>query len=154
MTPPTQSKLSPEQEQALADLTALLPDRRPSLLADLLKTWLGISHEDATGWIQKLLSGKASLQTQFVDWTRRNPLDAALEFLVSASVAFYAAEKDVNPKIRTYVDAFYYIATCASVGYADIFAVTQAGRSIAALVMIVGPALAARTLDRPSSPHP
>jgi hypothetical protein len=150
MTPSTQSKLSPEQEQALSDLTALLPDRRPSLVADLLKTWLGISPEDASGMMQKLLSGKTELQTRFVDWTGRNPLDAAFEFLGTASLAFYAAEKDANPKIRSYVDAFYYIATCASVGYADVFAVTQTGRSIAALVMVVGPALAARALDRPS----
>lgn len=151
MTPSTQSKLTPEQEQALADLTAFLPDRRPSLVADLLKTWLGVSPEDASGLIQKLLSGKMSLQTRFVNWTHRNPLDAAFEFLVSASVAFYAAEKDANPKIQTFIDAFYYIATCASVGYADIFAVTPTGRSIAALVMIVGPAITNQILNRPAS---
>ena len=45
--------------------------------------------------------------------------------------------------------AFYYITTCASVGYADVFAVTQPGRAIAALVMIIGPALTNRVLDRP-----
>jgi hypothetical protein len=70
-------------------------------------------------------------------------------FLAASSAAFYAAEKDQNPRIKTYIDAFYYISTCASVGYADIFAATQTGRAIAALVMIVGPALAARSLDRP-----
>jgi hypothetical protein len=56
----------------------------------------------------------------------------------------------VNPKITSYVDAFYYIATCASVGYADIFAATQTGRAIAAMVMIVGPALTSRALDKPA----
>ena len=78
-----------------------------------------------------------------------NPLDAAVTFLAAASYAFYVAEKDVNPKIKTYIDAFYYISTCASVGYADIFAATQTGRAIAGLVMIVGPALTNRALDRP-----
>jgi hypothetical protein len=76
------------------------------------------------------------------------PLDAVFEFLATASLAFYTTEKDANPKIKTYVDAFYYIATCASVGYADVFAVTQTGRSIASLVMIVGPALTSRSLER------
>lgn len=151
MTSPTQSKLSPEQEQALADLTAHLPGHRPAFVADLLKTWLGISPEDANAMLQKLLTGKASLQTRFVDWAHRNPLDAAFEFLGSASVAFYAAEKDANPKIQTLIDAFYYITTCASVGYADIFAVTPAGRSIAALVMVIGPAITNQVLDRPAS---
>jgi hypothetical protein len=52
------------------------------------------------------------------------------------------------------VDAFYYISTCASVGYADIFAVTQAGRAIAALVMIIGPALTTNSLNRPKPNKP
>ena len=77
-------------------------------------------------------------------------MDAAFEFLGAAALAFYLAERGVNPKVETYVDAFYYIATCASVGYADIFAATQAGRAIAALVMVVGPALAAKALERPA----
>ena len=76
-------------------------------------------------------------------------MDASLEILGVASWAFYEAEKDANPRVTSYVDAFYYISTCASVGYADIFAVTQAGRAIAALVMIVGPALTANSLNRP-----
>jgi hypothetical protein len=69
--------------------------------------------------------------------------------LGGAALAFYQAEKGVNPKIETFTDAFYYISTCASVGYADIFAQTQTGKAIASFVMIIGPALAAKSLDRP-----
>jgi hypothetical protein len=119
--------------------------------ADLLQTWLGVSSGDVKGKLMEWLAAKDRVERQVLDMVERNPLDSAMTFIAAASVAFYAAEKGVNPKIGTYVDAFYYIGTCASVGYADIFAATQTGRAIAALVMIVGPALAAHVLDRPAS---
>jgi hypothetical protein len=114
-----------------------------------LQTWLGLSDDQLKGYWQDLLQKKDSWETEFQTWTERYPIDAAFGFLGASAVAFYAAERDINPKIKTYIDAFYYIATCASVGYADIFAVTQKGKTIAALVMIVGPSLAAKALDRP-----
>lgn len=101
-----------------------------------------------------LLGGRAEWLVAARRWAARDPLAALAQFLAAAALAFYAAEKGANPKIRTYVDAFYYISTCASVGYADIFAITQAGRAIAALVMMVGPALAARALEAPAAPIP
>ena len=144
--------LTPEQQQALEALMAHVPSARaetPTVVSDLLKTWLGISREDVNQWLGALLSDKDSLERRLLDWTERSPLDATFEFLAGAAVAFYAAEKDANPKIKTLVDAFYYISTCASVGYADIFAVTQTGRAIAALVMVVGPPLTGKALNRP-----
>ena len=72
-----------------------------------------------------------------------------MTFIATAAAAFYVVEKDANPKIKGYIDAFYYIATCDSVGYADIFAATQTGRAVAALVMILGSALTSRALNRP-----
>jgi hypothetical protein len=134
------------REQALA-LEALL-DRRPPNAAWL--AWLGLSERDLqTGW-RALRAQAAGLESAVVAWSERNPLEALFQFIAAAALAFYAAEKGANAKIQTYVDAFYYIGTCASVGYADIFAVTQTGRAVAALVMMVGPALAARALDRPA----
>jgi hypothetical protein len=100
--------------------------------------------------LQPLLQTKDGLTHQALDIAERYPLDSAVGFLAAASVAFYAVERGHNPKITSYIDAFYYISTCASVGYADIFAFTQTGRAIAALVMIVGPALASHALDRPT----
>ena len=100
--------------------------------------------------LAELLQSKDRVEHTILDTLERNPLDSAVTFLATASAAFYAAEMGVNPKIKTYIDAFYYIATCASVGYADIFAATQTGRAIAGLVMIVGPALTSRALDRPA----
>ncbi len=142
--------LTPEQQQALDDLMqAVHRTRNPAPAPpDWLQTWLGISRQDVRDAVQNLIQQKNGLEARVLDWVEANPLDASVEFLGVASWLFYQAEKDVNPKIVTYVDAFYYISTCASVGYADIFAMTQTGRTIAALVMIVGPALAARSLDR------
>jgi hypothetical protein len=114
---------------------------------DLLAGLTGVPTSEWKARLMGLLSRKGELQTQFLRWAGGNPMDAAFVFLGTAAAAFYQAERTENPKIKTYTDAFYYIATCASVGYADIFAVTQSGKSIAALVMIVGPSLAARVLD-------
>ena len=99
--------------------------------------------------LQTVLDQKTALQSAFLDWSERNPMDAAFVTLGAAALAFYQAERGVNPKVNSYMDAYYYISTCASVGYADIFAVTQTGKAIAALVMTVGPALAAKALARP-----
>ena len=168
-------QLTAEQEQALNALVALVPKGSgpqqsgpdtsgtqpqaqqplmpalgsiPQIGGDFLMTWFGVSRDEVSGWLQSLLGQRDALEQKLLDWAERRPMDTVFEFLASASLAFYAVEKDVNPKIRTYVDSFYYIATCASVGYADVFAMTQTGRAIASLVMIVGPALTSRSLDR------
>ena len=142
--------LTSEQQAALDELMAHVPRPAPNAL----QTWLGFSADELRTKLTGLLAHKDRLQNVLLDQVRRNPLDAAFEFLALASLAFFWAEKDINPRVKTYVDAFYYIGTCASVGYADIFAVTQTGKAIAGLVMIVGPALAAKTLERPAPTAP
>jgi len=145
--------LTSEQEQALDELFANVPGQAAGNGAaaqpDFLQTWFGVSGRELKAQLLALFDKKNEFESRLLDLVESNPLDAAVTFLAGASYAFYIAEKGVNPKVKTYVDSFYYISTCASVGYADIFAATQAGRAIAALVMIVGPALAARSLDRP-----
>jgi hypothetical protein len=76
------------------------------------------------------------------------------DFVSAAAVLFFCAEEGHNPSVRTYVDALHYISTSLSVGYANIFPVTQAGKAIGALVQMVGPALSAKALDaeRPALP--
>lgn len=140
--------LTYEQQQALKSLIAELPAQRPAA-PDFLQTWLGVSQAELKLKLAELFARKDDLEQQFLDWTELRPLDSAFEFLGAAALGFYLSEKDHNPKVMSYMDAFYYISTCASVGYADIFAVTQTGKAIAALVMIVGPALSAKALDRP-----
>jgi hypothetical protein len=147
--------LTPAQEQALDDLVAQMRLARsksaPAPQPDMLQTWLGISQADLREQIFVLLGQKDEYEKRFLDWVNANPLEANVEFLGLAAWAFYQAEKGVNPKIQTYVDAFYYISTCASVGFADMFAATQVGRTIAAIVMMVGPSLTGRALNTPDS---
>ncbi len=145
--------LTPEQEHALDTLLASVPKNEKETAvpppADFLQTWLGVSGSQLKDYLSGLLEQKNAWEDTFLTWVEGNPLDSAFGFLGAAAAAFYAAEKDANPKITTYVDAFYYIATCASVGYADVFAITQSGKAIASLVMVVGPGLADRALNRP-----
>src|SRR4051794_3569227 len=70
------------------------------------------------------------------------------QFVCAAAALFLAAEEGSNPAVRTYWDALHYVSTSLSVGYANIFPTTQAGKLIGAVVQMVGPALTARALDR------
>ena len=147
--------LTPAQEQALDQLVSQMrqaqPKPAPASQPDMLQTWLGISQADLRENIFALLGQKDEYEKRFLDWINANPLEANVEFMGLVAWAVYQAEKGANPKIQTYVDAFYYISTCASVGYADMFAITQTGRTIAAIVMMLGPALTNRALDYPDS---
>jgi len=143
--------LTQEQQQALDELMGHM--RKPAE-PDMFQTWLGFSRDELREKVSLLLKHKENYQGVFLDWIDTNPMDASLEILGVAAWAFYQAEKDINPKITSYTDAFYYISTCASVGYADIFAVTQAGRAIAALVMIIGPSLTSKSLSHPNPRQP
>ena len=68
-------------------------------------------------------------------------------FVTTAAALFFLAEEGQNPGVQTYWDALHYIATSLSVGYANIFPCTQAGKVIGAVVQMVGPALSAKALD-------
>ncbi len=147
--------LTPAQEQALDQLIDQMrqaqPESTPAPQPDMLQTWLGVSQTDLREKIFALLGQRDEYEKRFLDWVNANPLEANVEFLGLASWAFYQAEKGANPKIKTYIDAFYYISTCASVGFADMFAATQTGRTIAAIVMMIGPSLTGRALNYPPS---
>lgn len=93
----------------------------------------------------------ASLKASLRDSARKDPLDALIVTVVGGSFLFYLAEKDDNPKVQSPWDALVYVSTCLSVGYADIFARTPAGKAIATALMTVGPALAARAFDPTSA---
>ena len=75
-----------------------------------------------------------------------------LDLLVTYGAAlFYWAEQGQNPSVTSYWDALHYIATSLSVGYANIFPVTPLGKTIGAVVMMIGPALSARALEHTRS---
>ncbi len=79
-----------------------------------------------------------------------DPFDATVVTVLGGSFLFYVAEKGHNPKVTSYWDALVFISTCLSVGYADIFARTPAGKAIASAVMTFGPAMSGALLDSPA----
>lgn len=80
------------------------------------------------------------------------PIDELSALVTWGAALFYWAEEGVNDGVRDYWDALHYIATSLSVGYANIFPVTPLGKTIGAIVMMVGPALSARALE-PAHPE-
>jgi voltage-gated potassium channel len=88
-----------------------------------------------------------SLKSRLRGAMARDPMDTALATVVVGSLLFYRAEKGHNPKVETFGDALVFISTCMSVGYADVFARTPAGKAIATAVMTFGPAITANVLS-------
>jgi hypothetical protein len=80
---------------------------------------------------------------RLADYAVDRPAESLAAVVGGATLIFYLAERGRNPEVRTVVDAFHYISTCLSVGYARIFPQTQLGKLVAAMVMIVGPGLTA-----------
>lgn len=90
-----------------------------------------------------------ALEDRFREGARNDPLGALVSLVGGASVLFYWAERRRNPRVKTLTDAVLFITTCLSVGYADVFAKTEAGKAIAAFVMTLGPAMSSAALDDP-----
>jgi len=122
--------------------------------SDLLYAFTGIPSASLARALKTALARRSDIQIELLETLTRHPIESLAGFLFSASAAFYLAERQANPKINTFVDALYYISTCLSVGYADIFAQTQPGKLIATLVMTVGPALTGNALDLPGQAIP
>jgi len=79
----------------------------------------------------------------FREIVQRDPIDTLLVSVLGGAYLFWLAEKDVNPKCRTFWDAAVFVATSLSVGYDNKFAETEAGKALAAFLMTFGPAVAA-----------
>ncbi len=116
-----------------------LPAAPPCVQPEGLIEWL----TDRTKW-----------EDRFCELMTRNPLEALTSLLLGGSFVFYVAEVNRNPKVKTFWDALYYITTCASVGYADVFATTPVGKAISAIVFTFGPSLCAKVFDRPPASSP
>jgi len=80
-----------------------------------------------------------------------DPFDATVFTVAGGALLFYVAEKGRNPKVRTYWDALVFVSTCLSVGYADVFARTPAGKAIASAIMTLGPAMSGAIFEGPAT---
>ncbi len=92
----------------------------------------------------------AGLRDQIRQKSAEDPLSAITTTVMVSSALFFAAERGVNEKVKTFSDALMYCSTSISVGYHDIFPKTEAGKAIASFIHTLGPALAARALDPPA----
>ncbi|MGD0676076.1 MAG: ion channel [Polyangiaceae bacterium] len=99
------------------------------------------------GGLGSYVSGKRALRAAVA----QDPFDAMVVMVVGGAFLFYVAEKGHNEKVRTYWDALVFVSTCASVGYADVFARTPAGKAIASAVMTFGPALSGAVFEEPGA---
>jgi hypothetical protein len=93
------------------------------------------------------------LKRELKEAVASDPFDATVVTVLGGSYLFYLAEKGKNPKVATYWDALVFISTCLSVGYADVFARTPAGKAIASAMMTVGPAMSGALFEGPSGPQ-
>lgn len=58
------------------------------------------------------------------------------------AICIYYVEKDVNPKINSVIDAFWWaFATTTTVGYGDITPITTTGKLLGMCLMLIGVAI-------------
>lgn len=79
------------------------------------------------------------------------PLDELADFTATAAGLFFAAEHEENPAIEDFWDAYLYVATSLSVGYAQMHPVTPMGKMIGSIVQMLGPSLSSHALDPPTA---
>jgi voltage-gated potassium channel len=95
----------------------------------------------------------ASDLRQDLPWFRANE-DVVLRalnlfvFVFVVTSVVYVTQNDVNPAIKTYLDALYFtITTLTTTGFGDITLVGPGGRLLAVVIMIVGVSLFLRLLQ-------
>jgi voltage-gated potassium channel len=86
-------------------------------------------------------------KARLLDFAADNPTEALFVVVTGGALAFYLAEKDHNEKVGSYSDALHYASTCLSVGYANLFPVTELGKLVATIIMTIGPSLAAWVIE-------
>lgn len=63
-------------------------------------------------------------------------------FIVLCGFIFYHLEKEINPSVNRYIDAVWWsFTTATTTGYGNITPVTDAGKILSILLMIMGLAL-------------
>lgn len=99
--------------------------------------------EEADAALQAMQAWKNRL----LDFAVDNPTEALLAVLTGGAMVFYLAERGANERVQSYADALHYIATCFSVGYANLFPQTIIGKVVASTIMSIGPSLASWQLE-------
>jgi hypothetical protein len=113
-----------------------------SALAQIARAFVGARGGDL---------GYRTLKQGFREAVQRDPLDTILVSVLGGAYLFWLAEKDHNPKCRTFWDAAVFVSTCLSVGYDNVFARTESGKAIATFLMTFGPSVAAAAFNPPAA---
>jgi hypothetical protein len=98
------------------------------------------------------LAGYIPQSTRIDDLSEKladRPAQNTLILLGLTATLFFAAEKNVNPRVNTIYDALEYCSSSLSVGYTSIFPQTPLGKLIATFLMTYGPALSGAMIDGP-----
>lgn len=107
----------------------------------------------ATPGAQAGALGYGTWKQGFRELVQRDPLDTLLVSVLGGAYLFWLAEKDANPRCRTFWDAAVFVSTCLSVGYDNKFAVTESGKALATFLMTFGPSVAANAFTPPATPQ-
>jgi hypothetical protein len=91
----------------------------------------------------KIAQLKESIRDRYVS----DPMGTTATTLLAAAYLFYRAEHETNPKVDSYYAALEYIASSLSVGYTDIYPKTPLGKSIASMMMTMGPGMVGGLFD-------
>lgn len=120
------------------------PDKAAlSALAQIAGGLLGGSKQGELGY--------STWKQGFREIVQRDPIDTLLVSVLGGAYLFWIAERDVNPKCRTFWDAAVFVSTSLSVGYDNKFATTEAGKALATFLMTFGPAVAAAAFAPPAA---
>ncbi|MFN3649930.1 MAG: ion channel [Armatimonadota bacterium] len=116
-------------------------------MVDAEKQELQIGAMPFTEEADAALQAMQAWKNRLLDFAVDNPTEALLAVLTGGAMVFYLAERGANERVQSYADALHYIATCFSVGYANLFPQTTIGKVVAATVMSIGPSLASWQLE-------
>jgi len=115
------------------DIVALIPVARGLRIARLLRV-LRLTRFFASSYRALVraerMRGAEGIALVVVGWSA---------VTVICCIAFYAVEADVNPQLRSPIDALWWgVTTLSTVGYGDVIPVTEEGRLVASALMLLG----------------
>ncbi len=131
-------------------MTAPRRDPDEAALSALAQIARGLVSTQRTPNTQGSGLGYGTWKQGFRELVQRDPLDTLFVSVLGGAYLFWLAEKDHNPRCRTFWDAAVFVSTCLSVGYDNKFAHTESGKALATFLMTFGPSVAANAFAPPA----
>jgi hypothetical protein len=83
------------------------------------------------------------LKQRLVHYAAQNPIDSMVATTLGGSLLFYLAERESNPRVKSFTDAFWAVSSCLAAVSDAGGATTPAGKALLGGVMGIGPGLQA-----------